>query len=109
MQLGWGEWGMAMVVRDNVPEGWERALGVVEILNKATLVGVYAFHLSIRETEAEGSLRVGGWPELPSKFEVSLGISCHNLLSVCIPCLAVSMTHEGVLEARCVSPWSSSG
>lgn len=66
--------------------------GVVGTLNKATLVGVYAFHFSIRENEAEGSPRVGGWPELPSKFEVSLGTSYHNLLSVCIPCLTVSMT-----------------
>lgn len=73
---------MAVVVRDNVPEGWERALGVVEILNKATLVGVYAFHLSIRETEAEGSLRVGGWPELPSNFEVSLGIHIMSQLTI---------------------------
>lgn len=65
---------------------------MVGILNKVTLVVVYAFHLSLRETEVEGSPRVGGWPELPSKFEVSLGTSCHNLLSMCMPCLTVSKT-----------------
>lgn len=27
MLLGWGEWGMAVVVRDNVPEWREKALG----------------------------------------------------------------------------------
>lgn len=27
IQLGWGESGMAVVVRDNVPEGWEKTLG----------------------------------------------------------------------------------
>lgn len=64
-----------MWAKDN-PEEWQKSW-LVEI-NKTTLMVICAC-LSIREMEAEGSPRAGGWPGLQSKVRVSPGTMCHSL------------------------------